>query len=93
MAIVVEPVEPDGTIRMHPIGKACSQVKSQQTGGFLRVESRIELRPEFADYLRGLEDYSHILVLYWMHEQDTPKAITRPQGNPAVPEVGMFACR
>jgi tRNA (adenine37-N6)-methyltransferase len=93
MSIVVEPIGPDGSIRMHPIGKARSPVKSQQTGGFLDIESRIDLAPQFASYLKGLEQYSHITVLYWMYEQTTPKAITRPQGHPAAPEVGMFACR
>ena len=93
MPVVVEPMGPDGSIRMHPIGVARSPVRSQQTGNFQRVEARIELGAELADCLQGLEAYSHILVLYWMHEQTTPKAITRPQGNPAVPEVGMFACR
>jgi tRNA (Thr-GGU) A37 N-methylase len=91
--IVVEPVGPDGSIRMHPIGKARSTVQSQQTGGFENLESRIDLDPDFASYLQGLDQYSHILVLYWMHEQSSPEAVTRPQGNPNVPEVGMFACR
>lgn len=93
MAGIVEPMGTDGSIKMHPIGKACSSVRNQQTGGFQKVTSRIELAPEFADYLHGLEEYSHVLVLYWMHEQTTPKACTRPQGNPAVPVVGMLACR
>ncbi len=93
MSVVIEPMESDGTIRMHPIGYARSPVERQQTGGFQQLRSRIELGPEFADYLLGLEQYSHIIVLFWMHEQTSPKAITRPQGNPAVPDVGMFACR
>ncbi len=93
MPIIVEPIAPDGSIRMHPIGKASSPVSAQQTGGFDTVESRIELLPELAGHLQGLEDYSHIIVVYWMHEQTSPMAITRPQGNPAVSEVGMFACR
>lgn len=93
MPIIVEPVGPDGSVRMHPIGQAFSPVRTQQTGGFLEVTSRIELAPELAEYMQGLDGYSHILVLYWMHEQKMPKATTRPQGNPEVPEVGMFACR
>ena len=93
MAVIVEPIGPDGSIKMHPIGQAYSSVRSQQTGGFHLVTSRIELAPEFADYLLGLEQYSHVLVLYWMHEQTTPKTTTRPQGNPEVPVVGMLACR
>jgi tRNA (Thr-GGU) A37 N-methylase len=93
MAVVVEPIGSDGSIRMHPIGKAHSPVARQQTGGFLEMESRIELAPEFECYLAGLEQYSHVIVLYWMHEQTSPKARTQPQGHPAAPEVGMFACR
>lgn len=93
MSIVIEPIARDGSIRMHPIGRAVSAVRSQQTGGFQDVEARIELLPELASHLQGLEEYSHVIVVYWMHEQTSPLAITRPQGNPAVPEVGIFACR
>ena len=93
MSVVIEPMGPDGSIRLHPIGKAQSLVHGQQTGGFHEVESSIELAPEFASYLEGLEGYSHLIVVYWMHQQTAPKATTRPQGHPAVPEVGMFACR
>lgn len=90
---IIEPIRPDGTICLHPIGKAGSPILRQQAGGFEEVECIIELEPEFEDYLGGMDQYSHIMVLFWMHEQTQPKAITRPQGNPAVPEVGMFACR
>ena len=93
MSTVIEPMAPDGSIRMHPIGKAGSPVQRQQTGGFQDVDSRIDLLPQFAGYLSGLEQYSHVIVLYWMHEQTSSKETTRPQGHPAVPEVGMFACR
>ena len=93
MSVVIEPMGADGSIRLHPIGKVRTPVRGQQTGGFQDVESSIELAPEFADYLKGLGEYSHLIVMYWMHQQAAPKAITRPQGHPAVPEVGMFACR
>jgi tRNA (adenine37-N6)-methyltransferase len=89
----VEPVGPEGRICMHSIGVVHSVVKQQQTGGFEDVTAIIELHPEFHQHLLGIQDYSHLLVLYWMHEQLTPKAATRPQGNREVPEVGMFACR
>ncbi|TAK33623.1 MAG: hypothetical protein EPO21_12185 [Chloroflexota bacterium] len=91
--VLVEPIGPDGSIRIHPIGTTRSPVRGQQTGGFQDVESSIDLAPEFESYLQGLEQYSHLIVLYWMHEQMIPKATTRPQGHPAAPEVGMFACR
>lgn len=89
----VQPVGPDGQISMYSVGVIRSKVSTQQTGGFEDARTVIELDPKFADYLRGLESYSHLQVIYWMHEQLEAKAITRPQGNPSVPEVGMFACR
>ena len=92
-ARLIEPMAADGSIRVCPIGKARSPVSSQQTGGFEEVECLIELEPEFERYLSGLDQYSHVIVVYWMHEQREVKAVTPPQGHPAVPEVGMFACR
>ncbi len=89
----IEPIAADGTIRIKPIGAIRSAVDKQQTGGFESVQSWVELRPEFADFLLGIDDYSHLAVVYWLSEQTAALPVTRPQGNPDVPEVGMFACR
>lgn len=84
---------PDGNILLRPIGAARSGIVEQQTGGFTESLGAIELKPEFADFLVGLEDYSHLYVLYWLSEMDETHALHRPQGNPEAPVVGMFACR
>jgi tRNA (Thr-GGU) A37 N-methylase len=89
----IEPVAADGSIRIHPIGSVRSRITEQQTEGFGQVESDIELRPEFADYLTGLDDYSHLKVIYWLSEMTETHALHQPQSNPEVPYVGMFACR
>ncbi len=89
----IEPIAADGTIRIKPIGVIRSRVAEQQTGGFEEVESSIELRAEFADFLVGLGDYSHLKVIYWLSEMTETHGLHRPQSNPEVPEVGMFACR
>ena len=52
-----------------------------------------KLRPEFADYVVGLEGYSHLKVIYWLTEMTETHGLHRPQGNPDAPVVGMFACR
>jgi tRNA (adenine37-N6)-methyltransferase len=80
-------------ISINPIGRIHSTVREQQDGGFEGVDSTIELRPEFADYLIGLAEYSHIKVIYWLSEMTETHGLHRPQGNPDVPDVGMFACR
>ena len=89
----IAPIAADGTISVRPIGYVRSGIGEQQFGGFTKAESTIELRPEFADYVVGLEDYSHLKVIYWLTEMTETHGLHRPQGNPEAPVIGMFACR
>jgi tRNA-Thr(GGU) m(6)t(6)A37 methyltransferase TsaA len=54
----------------------------------------VEIAPEYADGLHGIESLEHIWVLYWMHELP-PAARARLRGHPygdrARPERGVFA--
>jgi len=56
--------------------------------------SEIAIHPEYADLLHGIEDFSHILVLYWAHKVDADgRRLTRvhPMGRKDLPLVGVFA--
>ena len=57
----------------------------------------ISLVEEFpAEALSGLEQFSHVEVIYLFHEVQLSKIVTgarRPRNNPAWPEVGIFAQR
>ena len=76
------------------IGYAESKIKRQQFGGFAEGETEIVVDEKYVKALEGLEEYSHIIVLYWMNEAEgIVKLKHRPQGNPKVPEVGIFATR
>ena len=60
------------------------------------VESRIELEPEYRAGLRGLEQFSHVLVVAWLHQADFDPArhlVRRPRGRDDMPLVGIFAQR
>jgi len=61
----------------------------------LQNQVQIKIRPQFGPALEGLDQFSHIWVLYWFHENDTPeKRATlkvRPRRNPANPVTGVFA--
>ena len=62
------------------------------------VEATIELDTTHfgAESLAGLEDFSHIDVIYVFHEVNAAAIQTgsrRPRGNPDWPEVGIFAQR
>ena len=55
----------------------------------------IEIFPEFRDGLLGIEQFSHINVLYWLHENDSQQGRSvlqvHPCGNEANPLTGVFA--
>lgn len=59
-------------------------------GRFSSEISEIEIFPEFAPGLEGIEKFQHLIVLYWMHlaEREKLRAKT-PQGE----ERGVFATR
>jgi tRNA-Thr(GGU) m(6)t(6)A37 methyltransferase TsaA len=54
----------------------------------------IEIYPEYADALSGLDQFSHIIVMYWFHENDTPEQRNilqvHPCGNKKNPLTGVF---
>ncbi len=37
-------------------------------GGFDGPDCRVELKPEFAPALEGIERHSHLEILYWLHQ-------------------------
>ena len=52
--------------------------------------SRIRLLPQHAGGLRGLEGYSHVIVLFWVHRARQWKM---PRGHHKPPHVKVFATR
>ena len=58
------------------------------------VISEILISDEFTGVLDGIEDFSHILVLYWAHlasEEGRSIIKAHPMGRKDLPEVGIFA--
>ncbi|MGC8816506.1 MAG: tRNA (N6-threonylcarbamoyladenosine(37)-N6)-methyltransferase TrmO [Candidatus Hadarchaeum sp.] len=60
-------------------------------------ETEIVIYPEFCPALKGIENYSHLIVLYWFHQRDTPEERrvlqVIPKRHPGAPLVGVFASR
>ena len=68
--------------------------------GWVRKEAGqvvVEVEESYLAALLGLEQYSHVWVLYWFHENDNPRdrAILQvhPCRNPGNPLTGVFAAR
>lgn len=62
----------------------------------VRATIRLDVRRFGPDAVAGLDEFSHLVVVYQFHLVD-PSAVQtgarRPRGNPDWPEVGMFAQR
>ncbi len=61
------------------------------------VEAELELAPHLPpEALQGLDAFSHVMVVFHFDRIDPAQVSTgarRPRGNPAWPEVGIFAQR
>ncbi len=80
-------------IALKPIGFAKNKEK-KHFGNWRGVVTDLVLREEYKDALEGLKEYSHLIVVYWMHDVKTCDIRHVPQGKVGeVPEVGIFACR
>ena len=81
----VEPPEKSFTVQ--PIGQV------QKTDG----RTLIVLDKKYHDGLLGLEQWSHVQVIWWFDKSDTPqkRAVLQvhPRGNKNNPLTGVFACR
>jgi tRNA-Thr(GGU) m(6)t(6)A37 methyltransferase TsaA len=60
-----------------------------------KTSIHIDIEPKFTDALLGIRDFSHLMVFYWFHENDTPKGRSmlrvHPRANPDNPLYGVFA--
>jgi len=61
------------------------------------AEAKIEIFQEFCDGLRGINDFSHLIILYWFHLRDDEKErrtlLVFPRSHAVNIEKGVFACR
>ncbi|MFB3818747.1 MAG: tRNA (N6-threonylcarbamoyladenosine(37)-N6)-methyltransferase TrmO [Candidatus Methylomirabilales bacterium] len=81
---------------MEWIGTVYNAVKEPTDEGWGGVVSEVVLDETLADGLDGIEDFSHVLVLYWMHraaEAEPVRMRRRPRGRADMPELGIFAQR
>lgn len=80
-------------INLKPIGFVKNNIKEKRFGNFSDEISEIIVDEKFTEALNGIDDYSHVIIVYWMDKVKEKVITHRPQGNPDVPIVGIFACR
>ena len=78
------------------IGVIRNEVKKAEPGKdwWSDLISEVEVDPELTEALDGLEDFSHIIVLFWIDRLDRPVQLKmRPMGREDIPLTGFFATR
>ena len=80
---------------LHVIGHVRTAVADEQVAKSRRcIESDIEILPRYAAALAGIEEYSQLIVLFWMHRAPPSSALaTHPRGDPTLPLTGVLASR
>jgi tRNA-Thr(GGU) m(6)t(6)A37 methyltransferase TsaA len=60
-------------------------------------EAKVCIFPEFCAGLKGIKDFSHLIILYWIHLRDNReerrKLLVFPRRHMVNVETGVFACR
>ncbi len=88
-----------GLIELRPIGVVRSPEKESRKGSFDDVEAEILLDEDLVEGLEGLDEFSHIEVVFAMHlpsprtERGSLKFRVHPRGHRFLPAVGLFATR
>jgi len=81
-------------ISIQPIGYVRNNLGRRQYNEWRETESGIIICEEYQDALFRLDEYSHIEVMFYLHEMNSPfRTRIHPTGNSEYPEMGAFATR
>ncbi len=84
------------TVRYHPIGRISSPFKGnlgvpRQAAGALDAKATIHVYDAFAEGLKDLDGFSHIVVVFHLHLVTKPSLVAHPPWDGK--EHGVFATR
>ena len=86
------------SMTLKPIGIVRNEVKQAPGAGYEweKVVSDIVVDRSLTEALDNLDEFSHIIVLYWMHHaaaRGEPPTKVHPKGRQGLPLIGLFASR
>ena len=79
--------------------KSIGFVRTEAVGNEVKDKDRISqivVNRELAEALEGIAEFSHLFVLFWLHEVTSEERKTlkvHPQGREDLPLLGVFATR
>ena len=81
-------------ICMEPIGYVENNINSPIDQGWSKVESNIVFREDLLPALSGLNEFSHVVIIFYMHQAQFPTVLSRsPQNRSDLPEIGILSQR
>ncbi len=81
-------------ITVQPIGYVENNLGKKHYNEWYETESTIVISEEYQDALYRIEEFSHIEVLFQLHEMSQIfQTRIHPTGNPDYPLIGAFATR
>lgn len=81
-------------INLKPIGVVRSEIKERTRRHSGDLVSEIVFDESLAESLDNLDEFTHIIVLYWIHKSPNRKPTkVHPRGNPETKLMGVFATR
>jgi len=83
-------------INLTPIGFIKNNVTEPKREDWETVTSEIVINEDLKDALSRIDEFSHIIVIYWMHKlPPSQRSVIKvhPKGNQKLPLVGVFASR
>jgi len=80
---------------LKPIGFVRTEAGHPEPSGTWQARSEIVIDEDLSKATEGLGDFSHIVVLYWLHRSHRSRLSLRvhPRGRQENPLVGLFATR
>ena len=83
-------------MNLRVIGIVRNEIKQPVRQDWGKVVSDIVVDGSLTEALDGLEEFSHIIIIYWMHRvasTSQPPTKVHPRGRQELPLVGLFASR
>jgi len=88
-------VDNEESINLRPIGMVETDVADTDIARRRRtMVSDIIIFDEYVEGLQGITEYSHLIVLFWMHRaRPSSTLVVHPRGNTDLPLTGVLASR
>jgi tRNA (adenine37-N6)-methyltransferase len=84
-------------ITLKAIGRVRNSIRKKNREGWESVISEVIIDPKYEEALEGVEDYSHLFILFWLSRMLTrekePGLKIHPKSRLDLPLVGVFSTR